>query len=102
MKKFIERLKVCWYVLTLHNFLFFGYKSDKKMLIENEQGEICGVKDKSIHGFYNIDDVTYEGNITSLRQLICENVIHVVNRIKSYEIWLREIIFLEKTDGTLL
>lgn len=86
MKKFIERLKVCWYVLTLHNFLFFGYKSDKKMLIENEQGEICGVKDKSIHGFYHIDDVTYEGNITSLRQLICENVIHVVNRIKSYEI----------------
>ena len=38
------------------------------------------------HGFYNIDDVTFEGNITSLRQLICENVIHVVNKIKSYEI----------------
>ena len=82
MKNLIERLLVCWYVLTMRNFYFAAYKSDKKMLIEDAQGKIIGIKKKSIHGFYHIDDVAYEGNIPSLRYLICENIIRIVNKIK--------------------
>lgn len=58
----------------------------KKMLIENEQQEITGVKDKSIRGWYHIDDVVFSGNIPTLRHLICENIIGVVNKIKINEL----------------
>lgn len=74
MKQIIERLKVCWYVLTMHNFLFFAYRQDKNLFVTNDQGELIGVKDNSIHGFYHIDDVLFTGDIPSLRHLLCENV----------------------------
>ena len=86
MKLIIERLKVCWYVLTYRNFFFAAYKSDEKMLIENDQQEITGVKDKSIRGWYHIDDVAFSGDIPTLRYLICENIIGVVNKIKNNEL----------------
>lgn len=86
MKQIIERLKVCWYVLTYRNFFFAAYKSDEKMLIENEQQEITGVKDKSIRSWYHIDDVAFSGDIPTLRHLICENIIGVVNKIKNNEL----------------
>ena len=85
-KNWFERLKVCWYTLTYRNFFFIAYKSDKTLLIENEQGEICGVRKKSIHGFYHIDDVSFEGNIPTLRNLLCDNMIHTINKIKSNEL----------------
>lgn len=85
MKQIWERLKVCFYVLTYRNFYFAAYKSDEKMLTENEQHEITGVKDKSIRGFYHIDDVTFSGNVPTLRHLICDNIIRVVNKIKNNE-----------------
>ncbi len=56
------------------------------MLIENEQQEITGIKDKSIRGWYHIDDVAFSGDIPTLRHLICENIIGVVNKIKNNEV----------------
>ena len=85
-KSWFERLKVCWYALTYRNFFFVAYKSDKNLLIENEQEEICGVREKSIHGYYHIDNVLYEGNISTLRNLLCDNMINIINKIKSNEL----------------
>lgn len=86
MKKFWERLQVCWYVLTMRNYFFAGYKSDRNMLIENEEGDIIGIRKNTIHCFYHIDNVLFEGDIKTLRELICDNIIRVVNKIKSYEL----------------
>lgn len=79
MRQIIERLRVCWYVLTMRNFLFFAYS--KKMI--RKQGEYYELMDKSIHGFYHIDNVVFEKGVPTLRHLICDNVIHIVNKIKT-------------------
>lgn len=86
MKQITERLKVCWYVLTMRNFLFFAYRSDKNLFATNDQGELCGVKDNSIHGFFHIDDVSFLGSIPTLRHLICENAKHILDKIKNNEL----------------
>lgn len=84
-KSILERLKVCWYVLTMRNYVFLAYKSADKMLNYNDANEVTGVKGKSMHGLYHIEDVQFSENIT-LRSLICENVIRVVKKIKNNEL----------------
>ena len=85
MKNFVERLKVCWYVLTMRNYFFAAYKSDRKMLIVKD-GKIVGVKENTMHGFYHIDNVLFYGDGESLRQLVCDDIKRVVNKIKNEEI----------------
>ena len=82
----LERLKVCWYVLTRRNFFFSSYS--KNMLIEDEEGYLTGPTKNSIKGYYHIDEETFvipEGTKT-LRDLICDNINHVVEKIKSKEL----------------
>ena len=83
----LERLKVCWYVLTRRNFVFSSYS--KHMLTEDENGYLTGPTKNSIKGYYHIDEETFvvepKGNMT-LRDLICDNISHVVEKIKSREL----------------
>lgn len=87
---FIERLKCCWYILTMRNFYVSCYASD--MIQENSDGLIEHPKPGSIKGYYHIDDEVFvscangcETTIT-LRDLICDNITHIVNKIKDRQL----------------
>lgn len=58
------------------------------MLIEDEEGYLNGPTKNSIKGYYHIDEETFvipEGTKT-LRDLICDNIAHVVEKIKNKEL----------------
>ena len=82
----IERLKCCWYILTMRNFYVSCYAND--MIQENAEGRIEHPKPGSIKGYYHIDDEVFVSSVNgtektiTLRELICDNMIHVINKIK--------------------
>lgn len=43
--EFLDRLKVCWYVLTLRRYAFFGYDGVRNG--EHMDGGFCLIEDKS-------------------------------------------------------
>lgn len=58
------------------------------MLSEDADGYINGPSKNSIKGYYHIDEETFvipEGTKT-LRELICDNINHIVEKIKNKEL----------------
>lgn len=45
INEFLDRLKVCWYVLTLRRYAFFGYNGVNNG--EHLEGGYCFIEDKS-------------------------------------------------------
>lgn len=82
----LERLRCCWYILTMRNYYVSCYAED--MIQEGEGGMIDHPKPGSIKGYYHIDEdlfVSYREGVTesvTLRDLICESMIHVITKIK--------------------
>lgn len=78
----LERLKVCYYVLTKRYFYFQCYSKD--FVEHDEEGYAIRKKKNQIKGFYHIEDIQF--NKYTLRDLICEHIIRVVQKIKSKQI----------------
>jgi hypothetical protein len=82
----LERLRCCWYILTMRNFYVSCYAED--MIQEGEDGLIRHPKPGSIKGFYHIDEelfVSCRNGVTesvTLRDLVCDNMIRVITKIK--------------------
>lgn len=82
----IERLKCCWFILTMQNFFVSCYAND--IMVEGEDGFLEHPRKGSVKGYYHIEDETFisyvNGNESklTLRDLICDNMIHVINKIK--------------------
>lgn len=86
----IERLKCCWYILTMRNFYLSCYASD--MIEKRADGWMNYPKPNSIKGYYHIDDTVFYNNTNgventiTLRELICDNMIHVIEKIKNQQV----------------
>ena len=48
----LERLKVCWYVLTMHNYIYFGIS--RNPFITDETGLHCNRK--KLKSYYYVDN----------------------------------------------
>ena len=60
MRELIERLKVCWYVLTHRNYAFFSCKDS---CVEfNEDGQYNGLSDKGLASFSSFSDMWFYTN----------------------------------------
>ena len=55
-----ERLKVCWYVLTMHNYIYFGIS--RKPFIKDETGLRCNRKKLKSYSYVDNDC-----------ELVCDN-----------------------------
>lgn len=97
----VERLRVCWCVLTMRNYFFFAFKSHKKLFVVNEDGVITGSRRENVCGICYVDDVPVKimgGTAQSeevqpsslrlyknLRDLLCEAVIRLMEKIREGE-----------------
>lgn len=52
----LERLKVCWHVLTKKNYAFFAI--DKDALLFNNNGDYSHIKPNSVAAYSNVDKTT--------------------------------------------
>lgn len=70
MKNFIERLKICWNVLTKRNYVYFGLGKDAFLWDKN--GYYIGTKKGKFAEFDYIEPVPFNGNtgVTSLSKVV--------------------------------
>lgn len=54
MENFIERLIICWYVLTKKNYIYFGV--GKNPILWNKDGNYEGLKSKDLQFYTYFDD----------------------------------------------
>lgn len=58
MKRLIEKLKVCWNVLTKRNYIYFGLSSSKKEpFIYDKKGYFVETKKNAIAAYSSIEDM---------------------------------------------
>ena len=70
MKRLIEKLKVCWNVLTKRNYIYFGLSSSKKEpFIYDKKGYFVKTKKNAIAAYSSIEDMYFYTNDTSVRSL---------------------------------
>lgn len=63
MKRFVEKLKVCWNVLTKRNYIYFGLSSSKKEpFIYDEKGYFVKTKKNAIAAYSSIEDMYFYTN----------------------------------------
>ena len=76
----LERLKVCWYVLTKRYYLYFGL--DKDLIVWNEDGTYKCLKDSSLKSYEYISE-EYEfmayGRKTNLRTFALRVIAKFIN-----------------------
>lgn len=71
MKRLIEKLKVCWNVLTKRNYIYFGLSSSKKEpFVYDKKGYFVKTKKNAIAAYSSIEDMYfYIDDDTSVRSL---------------------------------
>lgn len=70
MKRLIEKLKVCWNVLTKRNYIYFGLSGSKKEpFIYDKKGYFVKTKKNAIAAYSSIEDMYFYTNDTSVRSL---------------------------------
>lgn len=70
MKRLIEKLKVCWNVLTKRNYIYFGLSSSKKEpFIYDKKGYFVETKKNAIAAYSAIEDMYFYTDDTSVRSL---------------------------------
>ena len=57
MKNFIERLIICWYVLTKKNYIYFGI--GKNPILWDKNGKYENLKDGELQLYTYFDDYTF-------------------------------------------
>ena len=69
---FIERLTICWNVLTLKNYIYFGIK--KNPIVWDENGRFVGLKPGATSHYCDVDEsckfYINDNEPTSLNKLI--------------------------------
>ena len=69
---FIERLTICWNVLTLKNYIYFGIK--KNPIVWDENGRFVGLKPGATSCYWDVDEsckfYINDNEPTSLNKLI--------------------------------
>lgn len=69
---FIERLTICWNVLMLKNYIYFGIK--KNPIIWDENGKFVGLKPGATSCYWDVDEsckfYINDNEPTSLNKLI--------------------------------
>ena len=72
MKRLIEKLKVCWNVLTKRNYIYFGLSSSKKEpFIYDKDGYCIETKKNAMAAYSSIEEHVYffTDNDSSIRSL---------------------------------
>jgi hypothetical protein len=85
----VERLRVCWCVLTMRNYFFFAFKGPEKLFVtKDDNWEIIGARREMTRSIYHVDGFGLVGNekYKSLRDLLCEIVIRRTFKIKRGEL----------------
>ena len=74
MYNFIERLKVCWNVLTKRNYVYFGL--GKKPFMWDENGYYNGIKKGKFAEYDYIENVKFniDNGLSSLKKLIWSSI----------------------------
>lgn len=74
MYNFIERLKVCWNVLTKRNYVYFGL--GKKPFMWDENGYYNGIKKGKFAEYDYIENVKFntDNGLSSLKKLMWASI----------------------------
>lgn len=74
MYNLIERLKVCWNVLTKRNYVYFGLGKNPFMFDDN--GYYDGIKKGKLAVYDNIENVIYktDDSLLSLNKLMWDTI----------------------------
>lgn len=74
MYNLIERLKVCWNVLTKRNYIYFGI--GKNPFIWDENGYYAGTKDRKFAEYDYIENAKFNTNngLSLLKQFIWKSI----------------------------
>lgn len=81
LKDIVERLIICWYVLTKRNYIYFGI--GKNPIIWNEDGSYRCVKPGGVKFYTYFDQFIFykNGNVeSSLHDLTWDTVIDIANK----------------------
>ena len=74
MYNFIERLKVCWNVLTKRNYVYFGIGKNPFMWDEN--GYYCGTKNGSFVEYDYVENIKFDTHkgLSSLKKMMWNSI----------------------------
>ena len=74
MYNFIERLKVCWNVLTKRNYVYFGIGKNPFMWDEN--GYYCGTKNGSFVEYDYVENIKFDTHkgLSSLKKMMWSSI----------------------------
>lgn len=74
MYNLIERLKICWNVLTKRNYVYFGL--GKNPFVWDDNGYYDGIKKGKFVEYDNIETVIYkvDDGLTSLNKLMWSSI----------------------------
>lgn len=73
MKKFIERLIICWHVLTKKNYIYFGVSKDP-IIWDQSFGRFKQIRSDNIAFYCSVDEdykfKDYKGDLTNLHNVV--------------------------------
>ena len=74
MNNLIERLKICWNVLTKQNYVYFGIGKNPFMLDDNDY--YAGIKDGKFAEYDYIENVKFntDNGLSSLKKLMWSSI----------------------------
>ena len=75
MSNFIERLKICWYVLTKRNYVYFGLGNNA--FVFDKDGHFVETKLNKIASYSSIQNMTFiteDDNLIPLKDFIWSGV----------------------------
>ena len=74
MYNLIERLKICWNVLTKRNYVYFGF--GKNAFIWDDNGYYDGIKKGKLAEYDNIETVLFKTDhgLSSLNKLMWSSI----------------------------
>lgn len=75
----LERLKICWYVLTKKYYLYFGF--DKDMIVWNDDNTYNHLKESSLKCFKYIstEQIMAYGEKTTLHDFVLKTTAKFIN-----------------------
>ena len=74
MNNLIERLKICWNVLTKRNYVYFGI--GKNPFVWDENGDYVGIKDGKFAEYEYIENVKFntDNGLSSLKKIMWSSI----------------------------
>lgn len=74
MYNLIERLKICWNVLTKRNYVYFGI--GKNPFIWDENGYYAGTKDGSFAEYDYVENIKFntDNGLSSLKKMMWRSI----------------------------